>query len=897
MEINNIAPIMIYKGELFENLHILNEFDIILITQIIELSKAELIDDFCRKNNKGFIYTTQLGFAFFLFEDFGDDFMVIDKNGKKCKNYFIKSISNACPGVVEIDPVSVVKNGKKKKKYLKLETGDFVLFKKITGMTELNDTPPRPIRILSKTKFTIEETLRFDEFMGSGIVEEVKIPFPATFKSLSEAKKLLYFENIIENKIIDEKIFDIEYDEMIDDEIKSNFDDNTHWMNILNISNKNETLITDNNAKMHLAVLSLHEFYSLHRHLPNFNEQKEINECLDICTKIFSKSKLVKEEWANDLSEIDKKYYENLFKFCQFSILPFSEFFGGIVSQEILKFIGLYKPACQWIYLNPFNLISNNFLNFEKILSLNDESKVDIELYMSNDQEKIKLLKKINFVIIGFNDIGFNIAILLNKLNLGEKITIVGLNKNENYQKICNLKETYNFNIIVDKDVLNNLSQQKWWMESKIIIDTFSIKFNSKEKSKLIEISKEFDKILISINANRYNGSYELFLPESLLNKKSNNNSKDLNTPEGNNEKNKYNDEEDLKYKNILNLKEAIKYSKKIFENYFDINIKHLNELIKKSNSESEMNEYINELMKKGNDKIKILKLIRYLKKVVSLKVDISFETIVLNSIETFQEIFEFSIDEILQKYPEDFLELGTLKKFWSGKRFPPRVIKFDMNNREHLQLVSLIAQFYCQILDKKNVQENLEIIKDFAKKYEMKHYDISIPSRAKSEQFFNIEKNSLFRFLEYILKNNKMEFKEIKLNIENNDDINDFEKLNNHLKFIILSSNLFLNNYGIELNNTNFKDISLLFKQSNILPSLVSTISGIIVIQILLMLNDPDFNNFITSYEKVKININDNETIDKKDDKITNNNFNSLYKNGCFNLASNIHLLYDAIF
>ena len=448
MEINNIAPIMIYKGELFENLHILNEFDIILITQIIELSKAELIDDFCRKNNKGFIYTTQLGFAFFLFEDFGDDFMVIDKNGKKCKNYFIKSISNACPGVVEIDPVSVVKNGKKKKKYLKLETGDFVLFKKITGMTELNDTPPRPIRILSKTKFTIEETLRFDEFMGSGIVEEVKIPFPATFKPLSEAKKLLYFENIIENKIIDEKIFDIEYDEMIDDEIKSNFDDNTHWMNILNISNKNETLITDNNAKMHLAVLSLHEFYSLHRHLPNFNEQKEINECLDICTKIFSKSKLVKEEWANDLSEIDKKYYENLFKFCQFSILPLSEFFGGIVSQEILKFIGLYKPACQWIYLNPFNLINNNFLDYEKIQSLNDESKVDIELYMSNDQEKIKLLKKINFVIIGFNDIGFNIAILLNKLNLGEKITIVDLNKNENYQKICNLKETYNnFNI------------------------------------------------------------------------------------------------------------------------------------------------------------------------------------------------------------------------------------------------------------------------------------------------------------------------------------------------------------------------------------------------------------------------------------------------------------------
>ena len=105
-----------------------------------------------------------------------------------------------------------------------------------------------------------------------------------------------------------------------------------------------------------------------------------------------------------------------------------------LISNKILKFLEEPQDNIYAILLTE---------NFEKILSLNDESKVDIELYMSNDQEKIKLLKKINFVIIGFNDIGFNIAILLNKLNLGEKITIVGLNKNENYQKICNLKETY----------------------------------------------------------------------------------------------------------------------------------------------------------------------------------------------------------------------------------------------------------------------------------------------------------------------------------------------------------------------------------------------------------------------------------------------------------------------
>ena len=145
------------------------------------MQKAEMINSYCRKENKGFIYASQLGFISFLFEDFGNNFMVFDKNGKKCKKYFIKSISNACPGIVEIAPVDIIKNGQKKKKFLKMETGDYVVFKGVTGMTELNESPPRPIRVLSKNKFNIEETSRYDEFMERGIIEEFKMPFPAKF--------------------------------------------------------------------------------------------------------------------------------------------------------------------------------------------------------------------------------------------------------------------------------------------------------------------------------------------------------------------------------------------------------------------------------------------------------------------------------------------------------------------------------------------------------------------------------------------------------------------------------------------------------------------------------------------------------------------------------------------
>ena len=181
LDTNKSAIIMTFKSDLFNTMNVLKDFNIVIITNIITLSKAEMINDYCRKKNIGFIYACQFGFMSFIFTDFGDNFMVLDKNGKKCQEYYIKSISNSCPGIVEIDPIEIVNKDKKKKKILKFETGDYVVFKGVTGMIELNDTPPRPIRVLSKCKFTIEETSRYDQFNGSGIVEEFKMPFPVKF--------------------------------------------------------------------------------------------------------------------------------------------------------------------------------------------------------------------------------------------------------------------------------------------------------------------------------------------------------------------------------------------------------------------------------------------------------------------------------------------------------------------------------------------------------------------------------------------------------------------------------------------------------------------------------------------------------------------------------------------
>ena len=89
-----------------------------------------------------------------------------------------------------------------------------------------------------------------------------------------------------------------------------------------------------------------------------------------------------------------------------------------------------------------------------------------------------------------------------------------------------------------------------------------------------------------------------MILPEKLSKKKNINYPlEDMNTPGGENIKNDQinNYQDELKYTNIQNLKESLHFSKKIFENYFYLDIIHLNELIKRFNSEEEILKYIDD--------------------------------------------------------------------------------------------------------------------------------------------------------------------------------------------------------------------------------------------------------------------------------------------------------------
>ena len=912
MEINNFAIVMIFKGELSNDFSILNEYNLVIITEIISLETAQTLNQYCRMKHIGFIYTCEFGLSSFLFTDFGDDFIIEDNNGLEPNKYYIKSISNSCPGIVEIDPI---KNNLGENIYLNIGTGDFVSFKDVKGMTELNDTPPRPIRVINKTKFTIEDTTKFQEFTGVGIVEEVKVPRPAIFKPLSEAINVIYYEDVIEDYLNEDSYLGstaskMSNEPLMDDlgiisNIKTSQDniiineekkENIPWIKMFYAEFENESLKNLSNEKMHLAFLALHEYFNIHQDLPNFNKIKENKECIDISLKILSKAKEEGFRWAINLCKIDKPFLDNVFKFCKFKFTPFTNYLAGIVAQEVIKFTGLYKPISQWVYFNFFNLLNiskvNDIIEKRNLTEENDKEN-NIEPNILNIFNEIynEQIKDVNILIIGFNDISYEMIklfIILGLLdNKENKIKIVSNNKYDIKEKLEELKhlgKKVDIPIIQEKldlndnNINNNYLKKDWWINSNIIIDTLPFDSNEKEKISLIKNSKENKKILISLHCSKYSANSEIFLPEI----KSDNYIIEE-TPKPQEEKNEikivddYNDEEDYdKYKNICTLDEALNWSRNYFQDNFIKYIKYLIELINKSHSESDMNKYIDNILsieKKNEKDFDIsIKLIKIFKKLVTFKLGMNYETIVFYSMEIFEELFSKSAQKLLLKYPSDLLLKNTNKKFWSGARKEPKQIIFDINNEEHFQLIYCMTYFFCQILKLPDIKNKMKNIKQIMEKYEPKKPDSNV-KKMKLKEYSYIEKFSLIQFLKSTSQDN-LDFQQLELNLENNNEnFDSLEKMNLQLKFIILAANIKLSIFGLNQSNIN-ESISKILKINEVHPSLATTIAGITVMQLYNLIN------------KIKEKDNENKIEDKMN--------KTWIKNCVFNLANNTYLFFD---
>ena len=99
---------------------------------------------FCREQKKpiGFIHCGILGLFLFSFVDFGNGFKIYDKDGLDTKPYLVQNITKSNPGIVTLI----------NEQTHKFKTGDFIRIYDVEGMTEVNGTDSRPVKVIDDYK-------------------------------------------------------------------------------------------------------------------------------------------------------------------------------------------------------------------------------------------------------------------------------------------------------------------------------------------------------------------------------------------------------------------------------------------------------------------------------------------------------------------------------------------------------------------------------------------------------------------------------------------------------------------------------------------------------------------------------------------------------------------------
>lgn len=854
-----------------ENLLLKEEkYDVVVVTEFMEKELLINLDNICRKNEIGFIYGTELGIMGFCFVDFGENFKCYEKEDEEPPNLMINSISKNSPGIVNL--VNPINNLYKNK--------DYITFKDIEGMVELNNCNPIQIEIVDKYNIKICDTSHFSDYISGGIILKVKEPTILNFDSF-------------------EKKFEEPYNE------EQGFPGQIDFVN----RNTNEIV--------HLGILGLNEFYKKNYGFPKINDEKDAQELINITKEILSDKE--NEYWINGLKEeyddFDQ-FFEKIIKYLSFwsrvQISPISSFLGGLIAQEIIKFTGKYIPIKQWLWCNFYEIVEN--LNGNKIDRTLHGTRYDdqISIFGNEIQKKIE---KSNIFIIGagalgceymktFSLMGFSSDKeknyytcltdddLITESNLNRQFLFrkndIGKFKSKIASKRTELINPY-FNCIDLQSKISpendNIFDEQFWSKQNFIIIAVD---NIEARKYIAEQCLLYKKIFFDSGTKGTKANSQVIIPYKTINY----------IPQ------KEDENDDIPMCTLRNyptlIDHCIEWARDNFNGFFIEIIKNVKSFIE--NKE----KFYQNLEKESIARLQIEKLnkiIRY----VNIILTNDFKECLKIAIEEYNEIYYESIIRILESHPPDSINMDG-SKYWSKNKRCPKPLPFNIEN----ELVFLFIKSFAYILAKsmsisiiKDDKELKEIISsiniDFKSMSEEKN-----EKKIKYERYKNIKNEERFLSEEAEKKNLKKKKKEeiekrikiskeklakikedakniniseIQKNIKNVFNINEFEKDNDlHVKFIYSASNLKAEIYNIE----KCDEIKVKIKAGKIIPAISTTtasIVGLVSLQLLTLyqtddlkyLRDHYFNLAIKSFNfcypsscKVFINESTNELIPK---------------------------------
>eukprot|EP01069_Polyplicarium_translucidae_P011502 Polyplicarium_translucidae@DN4017_c0_g1_i1.p1 len=201
-------------------------------------------------------------------------------------------------------------------------------------MTELNGSPPRPIRVNGKYSFTIEDTSGYTAYEAQGIAVQVKVPTRQSYISYKEA-----------------------CDAPVPPTSKSNACV-SQWL-----ANRSASLPCPDFGKigrseqLHFATQAMLRYEEKHGSLPPMRDAAAEAECIEIARGLLAEAEERKQAGAGGVvafDSLDVDVCRKTARFGRAQLSPVAAFVGGVAAQEAMKATGKFTPLRQWLYFDSF---------------------------------------------------------------------------------------------------------------------------------------------------------------------------------------------------------------------------------------------------------------------------------------------------------------------------------------------------------------------------------------------------------------------------------------------------------------------------------------------------------------------------------------------------------------
>ena len=831
-ELNRSVKVSVLKVEQKDNINDyikafceqVEKYNVVVVTELQPMYFIAQLDNACRNKNIKLIYGMCLGLAGFVFTDFGPAHTIFDESGEELETYLVKYISRDKDGLVVIDNIQGTNN-------LKIGDGDYVKFRNVEGMTELNDEN-KDFQIVFQDfqSFKIGDTSKFSEYKKGGVVYQIKKP-----------KQIQHLDFCLRSAMIS---------------------DPSHHFNIADQTKRGRVEL------LYMAFSGVHDFYMNHKcNLPELNNMEDAKSILEKVKAMYDTSKANKIPWFSEIQEFDEKVVLNVARWAAANIQPVCAFFGGILAQEIIKATGKYIPISQWLIHDFFEVVENVKDNVDRTLK-NSRYDDQIAVFGNEIQKKIE---KSNIFMVGAGATGCEF--LKNFAMMGfctEKDTKFFVTDNDNIE-ISNLNRQFLFrkkNVGKSKSIIAAESVQKMnphfnveGMQTKVCEETENI-FNEAFWTKQDFIIYAVD----SVDARKYIDSkvvlyQKLAVDSGTLGTKA---QSQIIIPH---QTLTYSDKAPptivqsipvctLRHFPSL-IQHCIEWSRDSFSGYFGNIIDEVKQFF------IDKKAFKERIIKEGSAQFQLEKL-SFLKEHIDMIVNKDINKICEYGIKAYTTNFDHGIRKLLISFPPDYKDKDG-SDFWVGSKKLPHPIPFDPNDKLCLTYVARFVQILAhslgiplskEQLSEENIKKISQTIKvpEFIKtdeKIDLEEEEkkgnqqnnnsiTTTQKQAKASDQTNYQKivDDMFEQLD------KIKTEEFDLNKMNPEEFEKDHDENGHIDFIHAGANLRARNYQIdECDRNKTKQIA-----GKIIPTILTTtasIAGVVALQLYTMFQTNDIKYF----------------------------------------------------